>query len=71
MQELLVIAALALVVTLALLWQGRSRARRWQAAMDAYALRDLARFAERPMSPNAVRGQGSNNVRSLQDSGTF
>ncbi|SRR6266536_81229 len=47
-QALLAAAALALTAVLGVVWQSRARAaRRWEAALDAYAEREIARARNR------------------------
>jgi hypothetical protein len=55
---------LALTVALGLAWRSRARsARRWQAALDAYAQREIARTRRTPAPPGLPTGSTPGRLR--------
>jgi hypothetical protein len=69
-QALLPAVIVALTVLLGFVWQYRIRAaRRWKAALDAYAEREIDRNRRREASPTAVEAKGRNSdaFKTLKD----
>jgi hypothetical protein len=63
-EALLASAALALTVLLGIAWQRRARAaRRWNAAVDAYADREIARARRLAAPRRAAAGAAGSSTR--------